>query len=235
MSIGQKIKSHYDDTAEHERIRSWEVCYHHFRMRRPNQFSGKLDHDAVQLGFYFASWGTYHGSSFPLQHSYAVHRQVIELIAAESFTRLWNTDFGGAETDQEFVPAIDQLLDGFALAYKPFLQGRGSAQTIDALITKIILGTFGCLPLCDRYFINGFRQEELPYAQLDPPFIQTLLDFSLKNLAELRTVQADIEEKSGLRYPLMKLVDMYFRRVGFENKRSAPGSRVVTTAGGARL
>ena len=41
-----------------------------------------------------------------------------------------------------------------------------------------------------------------------------LRGFCQANLTDLRTEPLDIERLSGVRYPLMKLVDMYFWQAG---------------------
>jgi hypothetical protein len=83
-------------------------------------------------------------------------------------------------------------------------------------VTKIILGTFGCLPACDRYFIDGFKSASLRYSYLNTQFVERILHFCRDNLREFREEQARIERIGGMRYPLMKLVDMYFWQIGFE-------------------
>ena len=83
-------------------------------------------------------------------------------------------------------------------------------------MTKVILGTFGCLPACDTYFIAGFRGAGLGYSYLNAKFIKKLLAFSREHLAEFRAEQATIRDHSGADYPLMKLVDMYFWQLGYE-------------------
>jgi hypothetical protein len=168
------------------------------------------------LAFYLASWGMYRGSSFLLQHSYTVHRNVIDLIAKRRFDDLWKTDFGSRETDRDLVPRVRELIDGIRNAYLPFVHDKRSAQPTDTLITKAILGTFGCLPACDRYFIDGFKQEGYPYSYLNDQFFDRLLDFCQTHQRALRREQATIKKRGGIRYPLMKLVDMYFWQVGFE-------------------
>lgn len=133
------------------------------------------DHAALQLAFYLASWGMYRGSSFLLRHSYTVHRGVIDLIAQPRFTALWQTDFGAKETDRELVPTICELIDGIKQTYRPFAPASRSAQPTDTLITKVVLGTFGCLPACDRYFVDGFKTEGLKYHRLDGEFVNRIL------------------------------------------------------------
>jgi hypothetical protein len=110
----------------------------------------------------------------------------------------------------------DTAIDGVRQAYKPFAPSAKSAQPTNTLITKIILGTFGCLPACDRYFIDGFNREELEYSWKNDQFIKGVLGYCRAHLADLQREQANIEESSGIRYPLMKLLDMYFWQIGFD-------------------
>jgi hypothetical protein len=47
------------------------------------------------------------------------------------------------------------------------------------------------------------------------------------NLADLKMEQANIEDRSGIRYPLMKLVDMYFWQIGSEEERRKKAVEVL--------
>lgn len=164
MSIHREIRAYYGEAAgEHHRYRSWEHCYGFFRQARTDGLVANRDHAALQLGFYLASWGMYRGSSFLLQHAYTVHRGVIDLAADARFDGLWGADFGAGEADLQLVPRVGELIVGVRQAYKPFVAATGSSQPTDTLITKVILGTFGCLPACDRYFIDGFKSQGLRY------------------------------------------------------------------------
>ncbi len=46
-------------------------------------------------------------------------------------------------------------------------------------------------------------------------FLLRVLCFSKANFAALREEQQIIETVGGMRYPLMKLIDMYFWQIGF--------------------
>ena len=98
----------------------------------------------------------------------------------------------------------------------PSLRYQPLAQASDTLVTKVILGTLGCLPACDRYFIEGFKHTGFHYTRLNPNFIEQVLDFCQQNLRDLKKAQVAIEKIGGVRYPLMKLVDMYFWQIGFD-------------------
>jgi hypothetical protein len=88
-------------------------------------------------------------------------------------------------------------------------------------VTKVLLGTLGCLPACDRFFIDGFKSEGLRCSYLNEKFIWRLLNFCGDNLAQLHNEQHAIERVGGVRYPLMKLIDMYFWQIGYERSKSS--------------
>jgi hypothetical protein len=211
VTIHEKIHAYYCGMAgAHHRYRSWEHCFQYFHRSTPQAIAMDRDHAALQLGFYLASWGMYRGSSFLLQHAYTAHLSAIDQVVAPRFSILWDQEFGARDEDLNLVPIIDSAIQGVRGSYEPF----GNAT--DTLVTKVILGTFGCLPACDRYFIDGFKTAGFSYSRLSSKFIERILQFSRANLLELREEQTRIERVGGIRYPLMKLVDMYFWQIGFE-------------------
>jgi hypothetical protein len=207
--------------GEHHRYRSWGHCYSYFRQARRNGLAADRDHAALQLAFYLASWGMYRGSGFLLQHTYTVHRGVIDVIAEARFDDLWDADFGATDTDSQLMPRVRELIVALRQAYKLFAATTGSDQPTDILITKIILGTFGCLPACDRYFIAGFKSEGFSFSRLNDNFVGRVLSFCHQHRHQLEKEQARIEERGGIHYPLMKLVDMYFWQLGYEQDTDA--------------
>jgi hypothetical protein len=216
-----KIEAYYKGMlSEHHRYRSWEHCYGYFRKSHADGALADLDHAALQLGFYLASWGMYRGSSFLLQHTYTVHKSAIEQLVSPRFSPLWEREFGARADDEELVPVILDAIVAVRDAYAPFAQLADSGVATDTLVTKVLLGTLGCLPGCDRFFIDGFKSEGLSYSYLNERFIGRVLIFRKENLAELRSEQDAIERLGGMHYPLMKLIDMYFWQIGFEHSKS---------------
>ncbi|MGO8720798.1 MAG: hypothetical protein ACLQMO_16530 [Acidobacteriaceae bacterium] len=157
----------------------------------------------------------YRGSSFLPRYAYTIHRGVIDQLVTPQLSVLWEREFGASNNDSEIVPIILEAIGAVRDAYKPFAGANGASDT---LVTKIILGVFGCLPACDRYFIKGFKGDGFRYSYLNAKnaqnFVQQVLDFCRNNLRELREAQFSITRTSGMRYPLMKLVDMYFWQIG---------------------
>ena len=202
----------------HHRYRSWEHCYSFFEKTTRAGIAAQRDIAALHLGFYLASWGMYRGSSFLLQRTYTVHLGVVDCLAAPRFARLWEKDVGAEEDDSALVPLILSAVDGVRDAYASF------GSPTDTLTTKVLLGTLGCLPACDRFFVAGFRQSGLRYSRLNIRFVERLLRFVRAHVAELQSEQARIESTSGVRYPLMKLVGMYFWQIGYEAEAQAAHS-----------
>jgi len=217
LNIEDEVQAYYRDALdEHHRYRSWEHCYSYFREKRPLGLGQDRDQAAIQLAFYLASWGMYRGSSFLLQYTYTVHRAAIDAIDAQCFTTLWNTDFGSKRVEKALVPTVCELIQELRRAYKPFALRIGSAQPTDTLITKIILGTFGCLPACDRYFLSGFKSEGFKYSSLNEEFVTAVFEYCQSNICDFQRQQKTLQKQSGVNYPLMKLVDMCFWQIGYQ-------------------
>lgn len=216
-NLHQKIEAFHRATKinPHHRYRSWEHCYQFFHTRTPRQIVSQREIAALNLSFYLASWGMYRGSSFLLRHSYTVHLDLVERLTSGEFRHLWNTDIGSQPPNPALVESIRSLVEAVKKAYAPF--GRAT----DTLATKVILGTVGCLPAVDRFFVDGFKASGHHYWKVNPQFIERMIRFCNECLGKLRAEQRRIERKDRVHYPLMKLADMYFWQIGSELGRSA--------------
>ena len=83
------------------------------------------------------------------------------------------------------------------------------------LITKILMGTLGCVPAYDRYFIAGIRNQKVATGNYNLKSILQLVDFYDKNADKFECVRGKMEV-AGMPYPQMKMLDMAFWQVGFE-------------------
>ena len=92
-----------------------------------------------------------------------------------------------------------------------------SVTPTNTLISKIILGTLGCLPAFDRYFIEGVKSENFRFISLNKKSIENLFIFLNDNHEELLDIQEKESKNSGVFYPKMKLLDMYFYNHGYNN------------------
>lgn len=211
-TIESRIQTYFGalEHDEHHRYRSWEHCYRFFQRLTPARLKKEREEAALQLGFYLASWGMYRGRSFLLQRAYSVHRGVIDCLADPRWSRLWTAEFGADEDDDSKVADVVALRDCLGATYAKF------GEPTDTLVTKIMLGTLACSPACDRYFVSGFTSEGNRYSCFNKQFVTRVLQFARTNLPQLRRAQLSTEGSVGARYPLMKLVDMYFFQTGLE-------------------
>lgn len=207
-------------TGEHSDHRSWEHCFRYFQAfsRRPTN-EGR-DQAALQLGFFLASWGMYRGSAFIRQYSYTANFGAVDALLLPEFSILWERDFGSEDADFELVPLILCLSDAIRSSYQIFAEQAGSSGASDTLVSKVLLGTLGCLPAYDRYFAAGFKAAGFRGSEFNSVSVHKILIFCQLHRDALRRSQSVIERQSGLRYPFMKLADMYFWQLGWELERT---------------
>jgi hypothetical protein len=216
MDIAAKIKAYHGVRGEHDRERSWELCYSYFHQDGSEGIRADRDRAALHLGCYLASWGMYR-NSFLLQHAYTVNLGVVDTLIHPTLAPLWVQEFGVSDNDGTLVPVIFDACDRIRSAYLPFGKATGT------LVTKVVLGTVGCLPALDGYFTTGCRRYGLRVpSRVNCAFIRDILGFYCNNLPAFQAEQARIQHAHGLRYPLMKLVDMFFHQVGLELEGKAP-------------
>lgn len=195
------------------RGRSWEHCYEFFQ-KNCRDLLLLEDTAALHLGFYLASWGMYRGA-FLREHAYTVHKPVIRALVSRQFSNLWQHDVGTHDADVELAAAIMELAREVETEYRERM-GKQQQKNTDVLVTKVLLGTVGCLPAPDTFFEKGFKAQGYVYGDLDEGFVQRILTFCVENRSELAKIQSIIVEWSGLRYPFMKLVDMHFWQIGMD-------------------
>lgn len=83
------------------------------------------------------------------------------------------------------------------------------------LITKILMGTMGCVPAYDRYFIAGIKNQKVATGSCNIKSILQLADFYERNESRLEPVRENMRVYD-LPYPQMKMIDMGFWQIGFD-------------------
>lgn len=198
------------------RYRSWEYCYSSFGEARTGTID--VDYLSLQLAFYLASWGMYRGSSFLLQKDYRVHIPVVEELLKSEYDELY-----GLEYTKIYNPQIQELLFRLSNKLKSYyLDVRSSCVEreikhgiSDVLITKILMGTLGCVPAYDRYFIEGVKLKGVTTGIYNVRSLQKLADFYKANYDKLEAARSELKVGKNP-YPQMKLLDMGFWKIGFD-------------------
>lgn len=205
---------------ENVRYRSWEHCYSNFINARDNK-NAELDYLSLQLAFYLASWGMYRGSSFLLQKDYKIHIPVVKELLKEEYDPLAGIDCVELkrEKNQRLLEKINAFLDEY------YSNIRGEVKNIkvrnqlsSTLITKILMGTLGCVPAYDRYFISGIKKQKVASGNYNMKSIGQLVDFYESNIVELENIRKDMKV-NGMAYPQMKILDMAFWQIGLDSDK----------------
>lgn len=200
------------------RFRSWEHCFLHYQNRKTIQSDSDIEISALHLAFYLASWGMYRGSSFLLKKDYKIHSPIVRELLNGKYETLWTLDVDAINSDSPEVSLLFDLVTRIKRIYRETVtvidgkQKSGSAS--DILVTKILLGTIGCIPAYDRLFKKGVSLLGNFPAQLGKSSYAGLIQFYNKNKEGIKAAQAEIAQR-GIKYPTMKLIDMYFWNLGF--------------------
>lgn len=206
------IQDYFNETVKdpNGRYMSWQHCYKAFSENRNAIEEHIVDYLSLQLAFYLASWGMYRGSSFLLQKDYKVHIPVVTIIQEEKYNPLHGISAEDlcVEHNLDLLGDIaTQIRDCYAKE-QPSVEKTINNAT-DTLVTKILLGTLGCVPAFDRYYINSVKKNHISKGVFNKDSIRSVAEFYCENLDELEKVRYKISE-CGVEFPPMKLMDMCF-------------------------
>ena len=90
-----------------------------------------------------------------------------------------------------------------------------ATQVSPVLITKILMGTLGCVPAYDRFFQDGVATYKVTTQEYSLESVRKLAKFYEAHNDRLEEARRGMQT-DDLIYPQMKLLDMGFWQVGFE-------------------
>ncbi len=204
---------------ENHRYRSWEHCYSFFTRQQSAADDEVIDLMCLHLSNYLASWGMFRGAAFLLQKDYKVHLEVVYLMLNERFHILRSKNIREIAHNDEYINRIFELNQKISEIYRrktTDFENENGRNSSDTLITKILLGVFGCVPAYDRYFKNGLRSTGIASAQFSKRSVAGLLQFYEHYYDDFEAVRLKISEY-GVEYPPMKIIDMCFWQIGFDS------------------
>lgn len=196
------------------RYLSWDNCNKALNEDKP------IDIHALHLGFYLSSWGMYRGSSGLLQKNHLIHEEAIRIILSKEFESLHCTE--NREISKDSIELIMKLKKELGNYYSKIVFTRGSHEkrisSTDTLLSKILLGTLGCVPAYDRYFVTGLKESGMKYSKFDENSLNEIFDFIEMNKSIINDMQSTLRNKTESHYPVMKIIDMYFWQTGFNKE-----------------
>jgi hypothetical protein len=213
VDIDANLTAFLENRTPEARYASFDYCFNHFQEARESGNAAALadgDHrmlSCLQLGFYLASWGMMRGSGDLLQRSVRDLVPVIEMIAAEP-PSTWDFDAHCLATRTDEVLALSRRV-----------RQAFTVPASDTLVTKTMLGVFGCVPAFDRYFRTGFGCQTLCADAL-----VRVGNFYIDHQAKIdarRVFTLDFENGLDTKRPYSsaKIIDMIFFQEGLKLNR----------------
>ena len=197
------------------RDHSWEYCYRCFHDAR-HISKPDIDLLSLNLAFYLASWGMYRGSSFLYERDYKIHIPAIEMILKKDYDVLLDIKFSllkKKETWDILNALIFELQEYYSGVRKKVNEDiEIKSKVSDTLITKILLGTLGCVPAYDEYFTNGLKKHGMN-GTFGHKSISQLIELYEQNQERLEEIRKGFRFEE-LIYPQMKILDMTFWQLG---------------------
>ena len=235
------------------RYRSWEHCYRQFygaitHKKKPTD--RELDHLSLHLGMYLASWGMYRGSSFLLQQDYRVHLDIVKEILKPIYRPLLGIKCSNLrlKENKRLLKQLSKIMVDYYVekcadanrhrqnalrrsnrkAKRSNRKAKEFKRPSETLITKILMGTLGCTPAYDTYFIKGLKNFRFRYIHFmldkdskdseESMSLNELIEFYEKNEMAFKEISSlKLQEDNRIRYPEMKLIDMMFWREGWDH------------------
>jgi len=200
-------------SVEHRYI-SFDYCFSYF-----NSFNNKseiahkknIEKSCLHLGFYLASWGMLRASSVLLQKSFLFYKRIIECIANDC-DDIWNIDVN--KYNSKNIIRLQTVHNNLS----DFIPDENRKIVI---VTKIMLGVFGCSPAFDNYFTTTFRSEygkDSRFRKFEPTALNTIKEFYKKNKDTINKLRYKCRvmnfsgEITDLFYTRAKVIDM----IGFQ-------------------
>lgn len=199
----------YDDIATdpNHRYLSWEYCHEAFKQHRQERDEAAIDYLCLHLAWYLASWGMLR-NSFLMQKDYKIHAAVVKLIYQPEWEMLW--DITADKLAQEwYANRIMQLCEAITEAYVD----SGAGIPTETLLTKILLGTIGCVPAYDRYFKKALSLTGAASQSCNARSLMALGKLYIDRKDEFEALRRHCSDRTE--YPAAKVIDMCFFEYGF--------------------
>ncbi len=209
-------------TATH-RYASFDYCFNYFRRFKNNgrlkELTKKenLEKSCLELGFFLASWGMFRMSGKLGQEANAKHfekliREISQWEGKHKLAGVWQIDVADYDNKRtrELLIECYRRIKGLV---KPTRQ-----KSHRALVTKIMLGVFGCVPAFDSFFVDTFKTHRFGH-----PALNKIHDFYDEHCDTIRAearkaIVFDFwtGKKTSEQYKDAKVVDM----IGFQNGKN---------------
>ena len=232
-NLRQLIESSREKTFVEQRDASFDFCFLYFQTHR-HLIKQNMELSCLHLWSYLASWGMLRNSKL-LQCSMKSLSGVIEYLAKLDNTD-WELDLGLNESlpDEGKMNRIIEIFQQLSGCIENILinNSKVGVTATPTLVTKIMLGTLGCIPAFDQYFTTTFREiykEHCKFRSLNLEALKCIQGFYRGNREVIDKIKYQVIDFAGnptkLTYPRAKLIDMYGFNRGVTNPKQYGGNR----------
>lgn len=141
-----------------ERYTSFDYCFNWFQVHQNScADDDKIEQSCLHLMCYLASWGMLRGSSILLQKSAKFYEPLVMAVAGKLDKSESNVNQKIWELDvQNYNNNFDIILETYEKIRLALFRDDTNRHIV--VVTKIMLGIFGCVPALDRYFCLTFKE-----------------------------------------------------------------------------
>lgn len=209
--ISNKVKEFQEKNKNEDRNASFDYCYNYFRNSSADEIEQNIEKSCLHLMSYLASWGMLRGSSFLLKKSIKYYETLIKYIIElkRDDSKIFDIDVDTYTNDNM------KLIEGVYIEINRILGGKASS----ILITKIMLGIFGCVPAYDINFTSTFKnifKNKCGFSKMNINSLECIKEFYENNKKEIDELHQKIFTKSfitgqnsQIKYTRAKIIDMY--------------------------
>lgn len=177
---------------------SWIDCNRAFAEKKHNN-----DMLAKELFMFLASWGMLR-NSFLLRYNWRVLVPVVELLTEKRFAVLQNADIATIEKN---IDLLIELKTEVHSTLNKVRAGYGNNIT-DTLISKILMGAFGCTIAYDQFVRCRLAAQGLRHTFTKLSVLELCAFYN--EHPELEQERQKIKTEDGIDYPPMKMLDIIF-------------------------
>ena len=142
-----------------------------------------------------------------MQKDYKIHASIVKLIYEDQWSQLWDIEPEKMATEF-YAKEIMRLCEAITTAYADANAGIPT----ETLLTKILLGTIGCVPAYDRYFKKAVSATGAATQNLTAKSIMMLGKLYVDNKPDFEALRQHCSGR--VNYPAAKILDMCFFEYG---------------------
>lgn len=199
------------------RYKSYDHCRKCFLDNKDN--SAMYDLITLHLYAYLASWGMLR-NSFLLQKDYLFNKPVVEILCDKKYSQLVNFDpfAQNIVDDLKLIMELKEEIIHYYTTGKTYIDPETGKplhikNVTDTLVSKIILGTLGCVPAYDSFLVKGLRNSGI-VGTFNLKSLNGIINCVKSDVAYIDTVRDDFNKNCNGLYTPMKIIDAYFWEYG---------------------